>query len=333
MKNYLPLKRNTWQGRIDDTNNEEAFRFHQVVQRINLNDQKIQINREKINFCFLGFCSDLGVKKNLGRDGAAKAPEFIRRELSNLPKTFSSNVQLYDAGNIIPENTNPKDLDETLSWSVQRILDLNLFPILLGGGHEIAYGHYMGILSYLNNSKKIGIINLDAHFDLRPYQKNEPNSGTMFLQIANENLSKRRDFNYFCIGIQEHANTISLFKKAKELQVEYILAKEVIKKQQSELKNRLEKFINRMDCIYLTLCSDVFSSAFAPGVSASQPFGLDPELVLDIIKYIASSNKLISFDIAEISPRFDTDNQTAKLGAVTIFALINTLIGKEKLHP
>ncbi len=45
----------------------------------------------------------------------------------------------------------------------------------------------------------------------------------------------------------------------------------------------------------------------------------------ELIKYIIKSGKVVSIDIAEVSPRFDEDNQTAQLAAITIYAVINTL--------
>ena len=84
-------------------------------------------------------------------------------------------------------------------------------------------------------------------------------------------------------------------------------------------------FLYKCNSAYITICTDVFSSAFAPGVSATQALGLDPEVVLPIIKHILRTRKIRGFDICEISPRFDQDNTTAKLGAVIIFAVVNTL--------
>ncbi len=75
----------------------------------------------------------------------------------------------------------------------------------------------------------------------------------------------------------------------------------------------------------MTICADVFSSAYAPGVSAAQSLGLDPERVLKLLKYILKSEKVISFDICEVSPRFDLDNTTADLASVVIFSLVSTL--------
>ena len=53
--------------------------------------------------------------------------------------------------------------------------------------------------------------------------------------------------------------------------------------------------------------------------------GLDPEVVLPLLKHVLRTRKVRGFDICEISPRFDQDNTTANLGAVIIFAVINTL--------
>ena len=77
--------------------------------------------------------------------------------------------------------------------------------------------------------------------------------------------------------------------------------------------------------MYITICSDVFNSAYAPGVSSLQPFGMNPEIVLNLLKQIIKSKKVISLDVAEISPRFDSDNRSAKLVAVILYAIINIL--------
>ena len=73
-----------------------------------------------------------------------------------------------------------------LGLAVEKILSLNLFPLVLGGGHETTFGHFQGQLadqSQKAGTPDIGIINFDAHFDLRPYDKGR-SSGSMFSQIA-----------------------------------------------------------------------------------------------------------------------------------------------------
>lgn len=330
LKHYTTANLDIWAGRIDSHDNFDAFRWHQWVAPLNLNENHSKLSSDQLGFAFIGFNCDEGIKLNKGRTGASKGPNNIRKELKNLPCRFSREILLFDAGNISYKNS-LEETQDALAQAIERILELNLFPIVLGGGHEVAFGHFNGILRhFLENKKKpkIGIINFDAHFDIRPYP-NGGTSGTMFLQIYDQLKEQHIDFSYLCLGIQKHGNTKALFKSADALSTEYILAKNLIHNNLWDPIEKIDDFITRQDHIYVTICADVFSSAFAPGVSAAQPLGLHPEDVLKILKYILRTNKVVSFDIAEVSPRFDYDRSTANLASILIFALVNTL---SKLH-
>lgn len=324
---YKPSDMDYWQGRIDSEDNFDAYRWHQWIELIDLNKEDLPRFDGKLGFAFIGFCCDEGIRRNKGRVGAANGPAAIRKEMSNLPCHFTKEVKLFDAGNIFCENNDLEESQKCLSSAVKKILSLNLFPIVLGGGHEVAFGHYMGIADFAKNedeSSDIGIINFDAHFDLRPYD-NGPSSGTMFKQIADMCNKHGLKYSYMCIGIQKHSNTIELFKTAQRLGVSYILAKDIAYNDDFSIMEQIDNFIKQKDHIYITVCSDVFTSASAPGVSATQSLGLDPERALKFIKYILRSNRVISFDIAEVSPRFDQDNASANLAAVIIFSVVNVL--------
>jgi len=309
-------------GRIDSTTDTSAFRWHQVIQPINLL-QAVELDTDSLKICFLGFCCDEGVKRNMGRPGAANGPKSIRKELANWPANFMPHAQLFDAGDIICVNQDMEGAQDALADAVKLLLDADVFPILLGGGHEIALGHFNGIL--YQSQVAPAIINFDAHLDLRPVI-DQGSSGTMFNQIHQICGHSKQPYNYLCIGPQTYANTQSLFAKADEIGGQYILAKEINAQLLSDVENRIKHYIQDKDQVYLTLCTDVLSAAHAPGVSAVQPFGLDPELVLQLIKIIIKTGKVCSMDIAEVSPRFDSDNRTAKLVAVYIYAVVNALI-------
>ena len=285
LKNYSLMPKSVWQGRVDSEDDFAGFRWHQWVKKLDLTDKKLKPFDGRLGFAILGFESDAGVQLNEGRTGAAKGPNSIRKELASLPCQFADDVLIYDAGNISSKGISLEEAQDSLAEAVEKILDLNLFPILLGGGHEIAFGHYKGILGHLkkkNEEKNIGIINFDAHFDLRSYSEGGT-SGTMFRQIAGLADIEDINYNYFCIGIQKHGNTQSLFKTADQLGVEYILARDIVSRDDYSLIEKIDDYIIRQDHLYISICSDVFSSAFAPGVSAPQPLGLDPEKVLALL--------------------------------------------------
>nr|WP_202903576.1 formimidoylglutamase [Neofamilia massiliensis] len=331
IKNYKVQNMKFWEGRVDSESDYDSFRWHQVVKPLDLNDENLKTFDGKLAFCFIGFESDLGIKKNKGRLGAAMGPEAIRHELANKPCNFSKDLGLFDAGNVSADGLSLDEAQGILASCVERLLELNYFPIVLGGGHETTFGHYKGVFSYLNKREdkpNIAIVNFDAHFDNRPYKDQGPSSGTMFRQIHDLNLENDLTYNYMVMGIQKSSNTVSLFKYADETKTQYVLAREIANGDLYPVFDRLDDFLIDMDHVYMTVCSDVFNSSNAPGVSAPQPFGLNPELVVKLIKYVLNSGKTISFDICEVSPRFDQDNTTASVAAVVIFTVVTKLAAR-----
>ncbi len=87
-----------------------------------------------------------------------------------------------------------------------RALDLGHFPLVLGGGHEVAFGSWSGLNRHLAGKGRVGIINFDAHFDLRMKQE-QASSGTPFFQIAEQCAAQGTPFHYACLGVAETANT------------------------------------------------------------------------------------------------------------------------------
>ena len=143
--------------------------MHQIIKLLDLNNLKtLKIDFSKLNICFLGYCCDEGIKRNLGRTGADQGPVDIRKEFANLPVSFGDQALIYDAGNLFCLDRNMEGAQEQLGYAIEKILGNNLFPLVLGGGHDLAYGHFNGISKHLKKqtkgSSKIGIINFDAHF-------------------------------------------------------------------------------------------------------------------------------------------------------------------------
>lgn len=337
LKNYISAMEQ-WQGRIDSNEDYDAFRWHQWVQPMDLNANPAHFEGAQ-GFAFIGFCCDLGVRRNKGRAGAALAPNLVRRRMANLPCTFAQKVKLYDAGNIITDGIELEEAQALLGEAVEQILGLGLFPIVLGGGHETTFGHYQGQLSHLEKELEargskhkpdMGIVNFDAHFDMRPYDQG-CSSGSMFRQIADLCEERGLPFGYMPLGIQRHSNTVNLFKTAEERGVNYVLARMLQYGSSAEVYGHIDDFMYRHENVYITICTDVFSAAFAPGVSATQALGLDPEIVIPIIKHILRTRKVRGFDICEIAPRFDKDDTTASLGAVLVFAVVSTICAMQGL--
>jgi len=255
--------------------------------------------------------------------------DYLLKENANLPVHITRDIRIFDVGDITCSDGNLEEAQASLGHIVSMLYANKLSPILLGGGHEIAWGHYQGIATI--NPIKLGIINFDAHFDLRsPLEGNRGTSGSPFFQIAKDRHSKDLNFSYLTIGIQRLANSPSLFRQAEQFNTQIIHADEIHEHGTQQFMRQIDKFIAQHTHIYLTLDLDVFAAACAPGVSAPQALGLYPRQVLALLKHIARSDKVISFDIAELTPQFDEHLLTQQLAAAMLVEYIHhhTFSGK-----
>ncbi len=295
---------NIWQGRNDG----DSPLHHRIFQRVEIVENYENISPN--NFVLHGFAVDEGVRRNKGRIGATKAPDIIRKNMSNFP-VVSPDFKLLDFGNITSEDRNLENTQENLAEKVSKILQKNGKSIVLGGGHEVTFAHYSGIKKAFPN-QKIGIINLDAHFDNRePENGVGASSGTGFWQIAQE-----RKIHSLHIGIQKNSNTLKLFDTAHQFGMKYILADEIFFENLPKIYQQIDELISSVDQLYLTICMDVFNASIAPGVSAAAYNGIFADATfLHFYRQILKSEKLVALDVAEVNPDFDIAERTARLAA------------------
>lgn len=310
------MDRKIWKGRVDDETKSE--RFHQFVAKGDLKSAGFQ---EYQTYGLLGFNCDLGVIRNQGRPGARHGPDSIRKSLANMC-IHNPNFHLYDFGNVETPDSDGEGVLESCQTSLGKELNSmiahQITPVVLGGGHETAWGTFQGIFPHLENKNTL-ILNFDAHFDLRD---GLPSSGTPFLQISQHLKQNDMPFNYTCIGVQNASNTNTLFNRAEALGVNCIPAEDCFRLRADGLIKEIEPAVNEADVIYLSFCMDVYASYLAPGVSAPQVLGLTPELVLPVVSYICHSKKVLASDIVELNPQYDQGNQTAQLAAQTLRTIL-----------
>jgi len=316
---YLPPDPILWQGRADLP---EDSCFYQHVQLLNLLTDKPS-EQEGLSFALIGFRCDEGVQRDLGRTGASEGPTAIRQRLAKLP-IQKPQIRIYDAGNIVCNDHDLEASQAALAEIIKLLLSKHIRPIVLGGGHEVAWGHYQGIAATYPREKRLGIINFDAHFDMQPLNPSPRSSAsTTFFQVAEAHRQEHRHFDYNCIGIQHAGNVRQAFDFAKQHDVKIILADELHQGQQEKCFDFVDRVIDENDVIYTSLSLDVFSPAFAPGVGAIQPLGLNPWHVIPLLRQAAASGKVVSYDIAEHVPRYDIDHRTAKLAATLVYEIIH----------
>lgn len=284
----------------------------------------------------VGVISDLSLDWEGGLQGAKEGPASIRRILSRTHA--QTKLPFYDAGDI--EQTTKDHNFVAVSQRQYQLLLRSLrgghFPVVLGGGHEISIASYQALSDFsvevmsaliaddqqlTLTPPRVGVVNFDAHFELRPSLLLRAGSAFHFAWCYSK--EQQRSFDFLGLGICDHANSQAMFKLAKELGCQWLLDNQMTTRNKKHVQAQLDSFIDGVDCIQLSIDLDVFSSSIAPGANMTHMHGVSLSMVEWAIKYIMASGKVKIVDIAELNPEYDYNNQTAKLATKLIQTIVH----------
>lgn len=307
-----------WKGRDDSAEQGDTRRLFQIVR---LNDATSCHDP-----AVLGFASDAGVKRNKGRIGAAGGPAAIRAMMAGLP---AHQLQSFlDAGTVTCVDDALEEAQQALGDKVASLLPVHSRVVVLGGGHEIAWGSFQGLQRYLQAQEatrdeppgSVLVVNMDAHFDLRTSRP--ANSGTPFDQIACACEAEGRDLTYACFGVSRLGNTPALFDRADRLHAFYVEDDHMQERFLQERLDELDRLIAAAHHVYFSVDLDVLPAAVAPGVSAPAPLGVPYLMIEAFARRIMQSGKCRLADIAEMNPAYDIDHHTARVAARLAWTLL-----------
>jgi formiminoglutamase len=239
--------------------------------------------------------------------------------LANLAWHHQNLRYVHDAGDVTCPDGNLEAAQERLAEKVAQVLNAGDFPLVLGGGHETAFGTFLGIKQSDWGSSNIGIVNIDAHFDLR--NATQGTSGTPFAQMADWCRRSDQPFRYFCIGISEPANTAALFERARSLGVQWRVDTELMPPLLDKTLADLQAFAESCDQIYISVDLDVLPAATMPAVSAPAAHGVPLHIVEALIAAVLRGNHAVAIDIVELNPTLDSDGRGAQVAARLIWTI------------
>lgn len=276
----------------------------------------------------IGFPQDEGVRRNLGRPGAAEAPAAMRHWLYRLtPWDAATDTDLslsppLDAGDIRITG----DLEAAqaaLGEVVAGILQSDAVPVVLGGGHETAFGHYLG---YAAAGRDVSVINLDAHLDIRPLLDGRGHSGSPFRQMMEHPTHPLPGSRYICLGAQPYAVSHDHLQFVRDRGGQVAWNAEVA----GRLGQCFAEACEQRGQVYVTLDADVVQAADVPGVSAPNALGLCGREVADCARRAGRSPHVSSFDLVEINPRHDSDGRSARWAALVVWNFLTGLAARAR---
>jgi formiminoglutamase len=265
----------------------------------------------------IGFPTDEGVRRNRGRPGASAAPPEIRRALSRMvPDARAGQAFLdvvehtRDLGDLAITGELARD-QEHLGTVIAEQLDAGAFPIVIGGGHETAYGHFLG---YVRAQRPVAILNWDAHPDVRELKDGQGHSGSPFRQALTHASELCK--GYRVAGLLPQSSAAAHLAFIADRGGQTVWRDELTAAGIPKLYDQIEG---------PTLASfdiDAVDQSQAPGVSAPATGGMTSDLWLAAAFHAGASPHVTSCDLVEMNPNYDRDGQTARLAAVTIWQIL-----------
>lgn len=216
----------------------------------------------------------------------------------------SRNMELYDeelraepceagihtAGDLLFHDIDPKAMVKAVKEAVAHYLKLGKTVVCLGGEHNLTFPAYA---AHLERHKELGILQIDAHADLR-----DTYEGTPF----NHACVMRR-----CVGSAKGVAQVGIRSLSRE-EADYL---ETRKKKWPILWARecqgdeswMDAAIAAMPKkVYLTVDIDGLDPSLVPGTGTPEPGGLLWYPTLRFLRRLAKEREIVGFDLMELAP-------------------------------
>jgi agmatinase len=288
---------------------------------------KITFNESTVVF----YGVPLDITTTFGK-GAARGPEAIRLTSALQIETFLldekvdiyERAKIYDLGDLrIPLIKNKKGnespiihslnyLDKTIPEITDRLVKSNKLPVIMGGEHTVTYYSLRSLAKI-----KPMVIHFDAHRDMKPeYNGMKICHTTPFYHLMREGYIPGT--NIIQIGIRQTDKQEN--KIAEENGVVTFDAWEIHRDIDNVLDYLKSATFNKK--LYISFDIDVYDIPYVPCTGTPEPFGLNPFEMLEIIKSLDKSSKLVGIDIVEVGLR-NSDYREGTLATQTLFRLLS----------
>ena len=296
-------------------------------------------------FVLFGIPEDIGIRANYGRPGASTAWENTIKSVVNIQHNrFCKGSQIIVLGqlNVLQEmeevqnlNFNSIDdrkkmsalvekIDKEVAHVVMQIVKIGKIPIVIGGGHNNAYGNIKG--TALAKGKPVNAINFDAHSDFRILEGRH--SGNGFSYAFEEGFLKK----YFIFGLHESYTSKSVLDQLKTLKEKIIyntydeinIRKE--KNFQTEMALALEFIKNESYGVEVDL--DAIPNIASSAMTCS---GFSVEQLRQFIYFFGKHNNATYLHICEGAPSLDYDKNNPLIGKLIGYLITDFIKAKMSL--
>ncbi len=222
--------------------------------------------------------------------GADKGPAAILEASANMELyDIETDSEVYKKG-IFTEETiggeiSTNEMIEVVTQTTKYYLEKNKFTVVIGGEHSVSIG---SIKAYAEHHKKLTVLQLDAHSDLRDqYNGSKYNHACVMARVKE-----------LCPVVQVGIRSMDYSEKKSIDSARMFFAKDIY-----DSTDWIKKVISKLsDNVYITIDLDVFDPSIMPSTGTPEPGGLLWYDVLALLKAVASKKNIVGFDAVELCP-------------------------------
>lgn len=248
--------------------------------------------------------------------GSDKGPEAIIEasgtlEMYDIETEFDvSKKGIYTLPSVT-ESDSPEQMSTAVEDAVNKQLEANKFPVLIGGEHSVSIGAFK---AFASRYKDLCILQLDAHADLRPsYEGSEYNHACAMFKAREEASIVQVGIRSMCEAEKVYVNDDTMFYRHQ------------IRKNKSWKKDVLKKLSKD---VYLTIDLDVLDTSIMPSTGTPEPDGLLFNDIIELIETISAKVNIVGFDVVELCPNHE--NKAPDYLAAKLIYRILSIIYKNK---
>ncbi|MDO8593233.1 MAG: agmatinase [bacterium] len=242
--------------------------------------------------------------------GADKGPSAILEASANMELyDIETDSEVYKQGIFtakpVIEKGAPEKMVKKVKLAVSELLGQNKFVAALGGEHSITVG---AVGAYAGKYKKLSVLQLDAHSDLRP----------QYLGSKYSHASAMARVRELCPIVQVGIRSMDIIEKPLVDKTRVFFAENIYNK-----TDWMEKAISKLtDKVYITIDLDAFDPSILPSTGTPEPGGLGWYQVLEFMKKVISRKEVVGFDLVELCPN-KNERSSDFLAAKLIYKLLS----------
>ncbi len=275
-------------------------------------------------YVFIGVPFDEG---NVGKPGSEDGPrEFRVASLDYFPFWFEFNVDLHgsaiDCGDVSMPRVSPDVARERIYRAVSKALAAGKTPIICGGDRSVSIPATKALSDHLGASQKMGYLHLGAHLDMADSWAGEREVSTCTLARITELKNLSMD-HVAHVGARNSFNPKDHVDLAKSRGLRFYPMHEALERGvDTVIDEAVSRVWNGTDGQYLSFNFNVLDSSAAPGVTATEPGGLESREIMRVASRIARQKGVSVIDVTELCPMFDVSGSTSRTAVCVVLRIM-----------